>query len=313
MKPRADFEQRSDSAIDNDFPRSRFRNSAKNLEECRFACTIAFAEIEKFLDTPVKRYSSGMYVRLAFSVAAHLDPEILVVDEVLAVGDAAFQAKCLGKLANVAGEGRTILFVSHNMTAVSNLCSRAILMANGSICCEGNASDIIESYTLVGRQLAQKDLTHRNDRTGRGHVRLSSIRTMDTDSRERIVFPTGADVLVDLEYKSALQQPLRRVSVALNVRNSLGSIVFSCWNEMSGDHFDEMPPNGHLVCNISSIPLPCGTYALDANVSVNRELADKISDIGSFTIEGGDYFGTGKVLQQKHGQVFVKHRWWTHA
>src|SRR4051794_37959089 len=119
----------------------------------KFDEIVAFAEVEKFLDTPVKRYSSGMYVRLAFAIAAHLEPEILVVDEVLAVGDAAFQKKCMGKMHDVAGQGRTVLFVSHNMAAVSNLCQRGIVLNRGRVTFDGSAKEALQVYntsTLSG-------------------------------------------------------------------------------------------------------------------------------------------------------------------
>src|SRR5688500_8948494 len=118
----------------------------------KFDEIVAFAELEKFLETPVKRYSSGMYMRLAFSVAAHLDPEILVVDEVLAVGDAAFQKKCLGKMSDVASHGRTVLFVSHNMPAVRSLCSRAIVLEEGRVAMQGTAGDCVAFYLRHGEQ-----------------------------------------------------------------------------------------------------------------------------------------------------------------
>ena len=114
----------------------------------KFDEIVAFAEIEKFLDTPVKRYSSGMYVRLAFAVAAHLEPEILIIDEVLAVGDIEFQKKCLGKMQDVAGEGRTVLFVSHNLGAVRQLCERAIFLLAGSVVAEGEVNSVVERYIL---------------------------------------------------------------------------------------------------------------------------------------------------------------------
>jgi lipopolysaccharide transport system ATP-binding protein len=116
----------------------------------KFDEIVAFAEVEQFIDTPVKRYSSGMYVRLGFSVAAHLDAEILIVDEVLAVGDASFQNKCLGRMGEIASKGRTILFVSHNMVAIRNLCSRAILLSNGTIERDGNPENVIATYLLPG-------------------------------------------------------------------------------------------------------------------------------------------------------------------
>ncbi|MFM6686380.1 MAG: ABC transporter ATP-binding protein, partial [Dolichospermum sp.] len=120
----------------------------------KFDEIVAFAEVEKFLDTPVKRYSSGMYVRLAFAVAAHLEPEILIVDEVLAVGDAAFQKKCLGKMEDVGKEGRTVLFVSHNMATVTTLCQRAIWLINGKVHQEGNADWITSKYLIYGSELS---------------------------------------------------------------------------------------------------------------------------------------------------------------
>src|SRR5262249_2848407 len=119
----------------------------------KFDEIVAFAEVEKFIDTPVKRYSSGMYMRLAFSVAAHLEPEILIIDEVLAVGDAAFQNKCLGKMGTVAGEGRTVLFVSHNMTALQSLCSRAIWLNGGELKMDGPASSVVTKYLQSSAQL----------------------------------------------------------------------------------------------------------------------------------------------------------------
>src|ERR1700677_3817846 len=117
----------------------------------KFDEIVAFAEVEKFLDTPVKRYSSGMYVRLAFAVAAHLEPEILIVDEVLAVGDAEFQKKCLGKMKDVAGHGRTVLFVSHNMAAIETLCSRALLLARGGVVSDGQVDAVIDDYTNTSK------------------------------------------------------------------------------------------------------------------------------------------------------------------
>ncbi len=123
--------------------------------ERKFDEIVAFAEVEKFLDTPVKRYSSGMYVRLAFAVAAHLEPEILIVDEVLAVGDATFQKKCLGKMGDVAKQGRTVLFVSHNMVAVKSLCTRAILLDGGQVTREGNMDEVVDAYLTAGTDMAK--------------------------------------------------------------------------------------------------------------------------------------------------------------
>ncbi len=152
----------------------------------KFDEIVAFAEIEKFLDTPVKRYSSGMYVRLAFAVAAHLEPEILVVDEVLAVGDAAFQKKCLGKMESVAGEGRTILFVSHNMAAIQALCDRAVLLEAGELITEGAVDEVIGCYLQRGQQTMQSaSLADRADRRGNGQMRLHCWIRVDSPSPRR--------------------------------------------------------------------------------------------------------------------------------
>ncbi|MFY7797640.1 MAG: ABC transporter ATP-binding protein, partial [Dolichospermum sp.] len=143
----------------------------------KFDEIVAFAEVEKFLDTPVKRYSSGMYVRLAFAVAAHLEPEILIVDEVLAVGDAQFQKKCLGKMEDVsAKEGRTVLFVSHNMAAISSLCSKALVLRSGFVEFPmGNVNDAINKYLMQVNQISKTNLSERKDRQGEGKIRLMRL------------------------------------------------------------------------------------------------------------------------------------------
>ena len=142
--------------------------------DAKFDEIVAFSEIEKFIDTPVKRYSSGMYVRLAFSVAAHLEPEILLVDEVLAVGDAAFQKKCLGKMGEVAQAGRTILFVSHNMAAVKSLCGRGVCVENGRVSAPMPVDEAVEHYLAgVAGQIAQVPLAQRTDRRGSGRVKVT--------------------------------------------------------------------------------------------------------------------------------------------
>ncbi len=146
----------------------------------RFDEIVAFAEIEQFLDTPVKRYSSGMYMRLAFAVAAHLDPEILIVDEVLAVGDAEFQKKCLGKMSDVAHSGRTVLFVSHNMAAVQQLCTRGLVLEQGNTIFQGQADEAIDYYLKSGAEnVAVTDLSKREDRKGEGTLQFTAVEVCD--------------------------------------------------------------------------------------------------------------------------------------
>ena len=141
----------------------------------KFDEIVDFAGVEEFIDTPVKRYSSGMRVRLGFSVAAHLEPEILLVDEVLAVGDLAFQQKCLGKMSEVAGEGRTVLFVSHNMAAVQTLCTRGIFLRHGTICTDDTISETISAYLKTLEESAAQSMLDRTERRGKGRVRLTGL------------------------------------------------------------------------------------------------------------------------------------------
>ena len=277
--------------------------------DAKFDEIAAFSEIEKFIDTPVKRYSSGMYVRLAFAVAAHLDPEILLVDEVLAVGDVAFQGKCLGKMKDVAGEGRTVLFVSHNMPAVANLCSKAVLLENGSVAHMGKTAAVVDEYLHAGRQRSLIDLRDRTDRSGRGRIRLVGVRMLDGAGRERSHLQSGADLSIELMYRSTGVERLGVVSVALNVCDKSGNIIFSCWNDLSGDVLRELNPQGRLVCDIPKVPLPPGVYGLNVALVVNKDLEDKISDVATMAIDEGDFFGTGKIVGVKQGLVFVKHGW----
>ncbi len=166
----------------------------------KFDEIVAFAEIEKFLDTPVKRYSSGMYVRLAFAVAAHLEPQILLVDEVLAVGDAAFQKKCLGKMGEVAGEGRTVLFVSHNMAAVSHLCMRAVWLEQGRVREMGTAGPVIEKYVSEGSlQLAERRWSYPGDAPGDHLVRLLACRIVQ-DGEVKSVIDINSPMSVEMDF-----------------------------------------------------------------------------------------------------------------
>ncbi len=165
----------------------------------KFDEIVAFAEVEQFIDTPVKRYSSGMYVRLAFAVAAHLEPEILIIDEVLAVGDASFQKKCLGKMRNVSADGRTVLFVSHNMAAVRTLCPRALLLERGGIARLGDVNSVVTSYLQEGRGSAsEREWPNPAEAPGNQHVRLGAVRVRPPANHSVISIDTGA--LIEIEF-----------------------------------------------------------------------------------------------------------------
>ncbi|MEN6371943.1 MAG: ABC transporter ATP-binding protein [Armatimonadota bacterium] len=200
----------------------------------KFDEIVAFAEVEKFLDTPVKRYSSGMYVRLAFAVAAHLEPEILVVDEVLAVGDAEFQKKCLGKMGDVAKSGRTVLFVSHNMGAISELCPTCVHLSKGQVHSTGCSKDVIAGYLESNQSSGRIDLTAFDaDRTGDGPMRVTSLATSDAQGRIKASFDYGEPIMFEVEVDGAKG---RNITLAVTVRNNLGNIViqFNSANDTDG-------------------------------------------------------------------------------
>src|SRR5262245_39705163 len=190
--------------------------------ERRFDEIVAFSEVEQFLDTPVKRYSSGMYVRLAFGVAAHLEPEILLVDEVLAVGDATFQKKCLGKMGNVVKEGRTVLFVSHNMAAVSSLCTRSLLIEQGRLVWSGSPQSTIERYLASSPADASRPLSERKDRRGEGKVRLTRIAIMNDRHQDIESVTAGQDVTFAINYDIPANETLRNVVVQIKFASLLG-------------------------------------------------------------------------------------------
>jgi lipopolysaccharide transport system ATP-binding protein len=183
----------------------------------------SFAEIERFLDTPVKYYSSGMYVRLAFAVAAHLEPEILLVDEVLAVGDAAFQKKCLGKIGNVAQEGRTVLFVSHNMGAVGSICNRCLLIEEGSLTQDGRATEVIGVYqtSLYSTTRDPSDLSS-VERYGTGKAKFLSAKVtpMGTNVSSQSYLHPGQDLQVELRIKATAE--IVQANVALIIYDAAG-------------------------------------------------------------------------------------------
>jgi lipopolysaccharide transport system ATP-binding protein len=196
----------------------------------KFDEIVAFADIEKFLDTPVKRYSSGMYVRLAFAVAAHLEPEILIVDEVLAVGDAQFQKKCLGKMNDVVREGRTVLFVSHNISAVRSLCSRALLLEKGRVTLDGEVNEVADKY-YSGDSEARGIIEWDNpaDAPGDARVRLRSV-SVSCDGMDPGKVDIQKEFAVDVEYRVLQESP---IIVSFHLHNASGEMLISSCNRAS--------------------------------------------------------------------------------
>ena len=270
----------------------------------------AFSGVANFLDTPVKHYSSGMHVRLAFAVAAHLDPEILLVDEVLAVGDAAFQEKCLGKMGEVAGEGRTVLFVSHNMSAVASLCSRTFWLDSGRIATSGKTGTAVDEYlNSIRMRDGVSSLKERQDRTGTSILRATEVRIEDLLGNRLRFAESGQGIRFVIDYAACSEEDLNEVIAHLTVVNSQNQRLFCCMSDIVRSPLRNLPSSGSLVCALEELPLVPGSYDLHLSIHANKQLADKILSSASFQVVEGDFFNTGRLPSESGGSLLVHHTW----
>ncbi len=274
----------------------------------KFDEIVAFSGIERFIDTPVKHYSAGMWVRLAFAVAAHLEPEILLLDEVLAMGDAGFQKKCLQKMGEVGKSGRTVLLVSHNMAAVSNLCERSILLKAGRILRDGPAPEVVRYYLESFEESTVISLEDRKDRYGDGRLRVTNISLADASGRPTSFLRSGESGQIIVQYRSAEPQQFRSVLVGLALFSPWGEKVCDLETTYSGNHFDVIGPSGKFVCHVPRIPLQAGNYSVTVRVYVGEHIyLDMLQNAGQIRVEKGDFFGTGKLPET--GTILVDHSW----
>jgi len=249
----------------------------------RFDEIVAFSEIEEFLDTPVKRYSSGMYVRLAFAVAAHLEPDILLVDEVLAVGDVAFQNRCLGRMQEVAGEGRTVLFVSHNMAAVSRLCARAIHLDGGRVAADGPVQSVVEGYL---RQAAEAPGEWRAGAAGGAQAPrwLRSARLLDDAGEVSAVADFDRGFTIEIEFVAPGRD--EEFVLAFRLVDSIGVDVFSSWDSDSQTVRSTEPGAIHRArCRVPPRLVRPGTYTVMPLLEIVKAGARHALESGSFTIQ----------------------------
>jgi lipopolysaccharide transport system ATP-binding protein len=229
----------------------------------KFDEIVAFAEVEKYLDTPVKRYSSGMYVRLAFAVAAHLEPEILLVDEVLAVGDAAFQKKCLGKMGDVSKEGRTVLFVSHNMGAINNLCRWGMWLDEGRLQMEGTVASMVTAYLSAGaEEEGERRWENLKEAPGNETIRLRAIRVLNSNRQVRSTVDMRFPFYVEIEYEVLIAHS--GIRTGFWVLSSDGVLIFVAGdNEDLGWQDKRSAPGSYVsTCEIPGMLLNSGTYVL---------------------------------------------------
>ena len=268
----------------------------------KFDEIVDFSGVEKFLDTPVKRFSSGMYVRLAFAVAAHLEPEILIIDEVLAVGDAEFQKKCLGKMEDVSKSGRTIVFVSHNMAAIQNLCNLGIYLNHGTLIKTGDIMDVTNDY-LENTQVFSEKLINIKKRGGNGKIKFTdgSIRS------EGKYIEAFKDLEITLEYTIPTEVKIMQSRVDIGIDDRFGQRVAWLSTTMVKEVFD-LKSHSQIKFLINKIPLSPGDYKCSIHAQINNEVADSITEALTFTIIEKDYYGTGGKIPHNQGSILLEYQ-----
>ncbi len=276
----------------------------------KFDEIVAFAEIEKFLDTPVKHYSSGMYMRLAFSVAAYLDPEILIVDEVLAVGDAAFQKKCLGKMGDAAREGRTVLLVSHNIPAIEGLCSRVLVLETGSILYKGATQAGIDYYYKGAMKDRKLSLADRTDRAGDGKVKVISLKIYDQKGQETNQVGMGESFTVELRSVGKARKAIIGILFGNEYRQQI--IRGYTWEQVASEI--ELTGDDIICCHFKNFPMMHGTYNIHTwigrgNNSISNNCIDHVENAAELVIVPRDIFGTGKMIDPLGGMAFCRGEW----
>jgi len=269
----------------------------------RFDEIVAFADVERFLDTPVKRYSSGMYVRLAFSVATHLEPEVLVIDEVLAVGDAAFQRRSLARMTQVAREGRTVLFVSHNMAIIQALCSRVVVLDRGRVIADGAPDNAIGVYLKTLERVNTTDLLDRTDRSGRGAI---LVKTAEVTGGLSGVIRSGEPLSIIVEATGVL----RDSTCALHFYNALGQPVATLDSSAPSkrDEQEEDASRAVFRCDVSELLLVPGAYRVDITLTGDGYRQDVLPGAVMFDVEQG-MVGERAVTPGGVGDVAMPHRW----
>jgi lipopolysaccharide transport system ATP-binding protein len=269
----------------------------------KFDEIVEFSGCARYIDTPVKRYSSGMYVRLAFAVAAHLEPEILIVDEVLAVGDAEFQKKCLGKMKDVAGHGRTVLFVSHNMASLESLCTRGIYLQNGEKILEGDIKECIERYIL---STSKRDISEKQGYISNSIERIE-IRNPKSDGPNLKINPCE-EILINI-YLSFRDQVIPRLRIGLGIDDAMGRRVTTVATYHSEFGIEHATGKFTIQCRIPSLPLAPGEYSL--KVALGNQFADfeTLERAASFEVIQADFYGNGRMPRKHQGPIMTKSIW----
>lgn len=279
----------------------------------RFDEIVGFSGVEKFIDTPVKHYSSGMYTRLAFAVAAHLLTEILLVDEVLAVGDAAFQLKCLNKMSELSGTGRTILFVSHNMEAVTTLCTRGLLLIEGGVAYRGTPHDCVERYLREIRTGTYQTVSLRGH-PGRkkrfdSPLQLTQLTVVGDDGQPTAQVRCGGPLTVAIDFELKPGAASQEVMFVVQISNLQSRRISSCRSFDTCELPLRIERSGQVVCRIPRLPLVPGSYRLTLACTNEAGPLDGVYDAASIEVVGVDFYPSGHVPLQSGGEVLFDHTW----
>jgi lipopolysaccharide transport system ATP-binding protein len=274
----------------------------------KFEEIVDFSGVEKYIDTPVKRYSSGMYVRLAFAVAAHLDPEILIVDEVLAVGDAEFQQKCIGKMGNIANSGRTVLFVSHNMQSIFSLCPHSLFLEKGRIKEFGETREIINNYiSSQNNTQVNENIVLRTDRLGSGVIKITDLNIGIDSDPTCGYWITGRDVIVTVDYTVNQQDYRKNIELAIIIKKLDKSKLLYLGTKVVNQNVTYIENKGKSECKIFRLPLEPGSYYIGVELAQNGNVVDFLEIAKKIEVAVGDFYGTNNIWP--YGGFLCDYRW----
>jgi lipopolysaccharide transport system ATP-binding protein len=280
----------------------------------KFDEIVDFSGVEAFIDTPLKRYSSGMKVRLGFAVAANLQQEILLVDEVLAVGDAAFREKCAAKMEEITRQDRTVIFVGHNLGMVGSICDRAVWLEDGRVRDEGEARSIVEIYEEETTRPREEEsgfipLPHREDHAGDGRLRFTHVRLLDGGGNQVPRFESGQHAKLGIGYSAENEAPESGVSVTVTLMGRGQTTIATCGNTCAGDDLGRLARSGEFVCEFEKLPLTPGRYKLALNCSVGGRRVGNVPNAGEFRVTEGRFYPTGLLPQRGSGAALFEYRW----
>lgn len=268
----------------------------------KFDSIVLFAGVEEFLETPVKHYSSGMYVRLAFAVASHLEPDILLLDEVLAVGDQSFQLKSIARLMEASAMGRTIILVSHQMNQLRDLCTRGIFLYEGKVLFDGPMQEAIQAYSQLVEKVSGQNLEERSDRRGSGAIRATRIYILDENQNRVLYVKSGSETTICMEIKR-MENLIHHLEIQLEFVDMFGQCCLVSNNQISGDHIELNEELTTITCHFPKFPLNAQRYSIHLSIRSGEDLYDEAYNALLLDVIPGPFYKTGKMPGANSGML----------